>query len=61
MYQPSYYQIQIKVTICQTDSVMALNSEMCQIEFSVWQAYDKIVENLFPLHICKPNDNTAEI
>ena len=34
VYQPSYYQIEIKVTI-QTDSFMTLNSELFQSEFSV--------------------------
>ena len=34
VYQPSYYQIEIKVTI-QTDSFMTLNSEQFQSEFSV--------------------------
>ena len=27
----------------------------------IWQAYYKIVKNLFPLHICRPNDYIAEI
>ena len=27
----------------------------------IWQAYHKIVKNLFPLHICRPNDHTREI
>ena len=35
VYEPSYYQILIKATICQTDSIMALNCELCQSEFSV--------------------------
>ena len=35
MYQAGYYQIWIKVTICQTDSIMTLNCELCQSEFSV--------------------------
>ena len=34
LYQPSYYQIWIKVTICQTDSIMTLNCELFQSEFS---------------------------
>ena len=35
VYWPIYYQIWIKVTICQTDSVMTFNCELCQNEFSV--------------------------
>ena len=35
VYEPSYYATRIKVTICQIDSVMTLNSELCQSEFSV--------------------------
>ena len=36
VYQPtSYKQIQIKVATCQTESIMTLNSELCQSEFSV--------------------------
>ena len=27
----------------------------------IWQAYHKIVINMFPLHICRPNDYTTEI
>ena len=27
----------------------------------IWQAYHKIVKNLFPLHICRLNGYTAEI
>ena len=27
----------------------------------IWQAYHKIVKNMFPLHICRPNDYTIEI
>ena len=26
----------------------------------IWQAYHKIVKNLFPLRICRPNGYTAE-
>ena len=35
VYQPSYYQIWIEVKICQTESIMTLNCELCQSEFSV--------------------------
>ena len=35
VYQPSYYQIQIKVTVCQTESIMTLNCELSQSGFSV--------------------------
>ena len=27
----------------------------------IWQNYHKIGKNLFPLHICRPNDYTTEI
>ena len=30
-----YYQIRVKATICQTDSIMTLNCELCQRVFSV--------------------------
>ena len=62
VYQPSYYQIQIKVTISQTESIMTLNCELRRSEFClIWQAYHKIVENLFTLHTCRPNDYIAKI
>ena len=35
VYQPSYCQIWIKVAKCQTDSIMTLNCELRQSEFSV--------------------------
>ena len=35
VYQPSYHQIQIKSTICQTNSIMTRNCELFQSEFSV--------------------------
>ena len=35
LYQPSHYQIHIKITICQTDSIMNLNCELYQSESSV--------------------------
>ena len=28
---------------------------------SIWQAYHKIVKNLFTMHICRPNDYLVEI
>ena len=59
VYQPSYYQIQIKVTICQTDSIMTLNCELFQSEFSALPG--KLIKNVFPLHICRPKDYTIEI
>ena len=41
---------------------MTPNRELCQIgSQSIWQAYYKVVKSLFPLHICRPNDYTAEI
>ena len=58
VYQPSYYQIEIKVTI-QTDSFMTLNSEHFQSEFSVLSG--RLIKNIFPLLICGPNDYTIEI
>ena len=56
--QPSYYQVWIKVTI-QTDSIMTLNCEQFQNEFSVLSG--RVVKHMFPLHICRPNDYTIEI
>ena len=38
---------------CQTNSIMALNCELFQSEFSV--------KNMFPLHICWSNDYITEI
>ena len=58
MYQPSYYQIQIRVTN-QTDSIMTLNCELFQSEFSVLSG--SLIKNMFPLHVCRPNDYTIEI
>ena len=59
VYQPIYYQIKIKVTICQTDSIMTLNCELFQSEFSVLSG--RLIKNMFPLHICRPNDYTINI
>ena len=36
VYQPSYCQIWIKVAICQSDSIMTFNCELCQSEYSVF-------------------------
>ena len=58
-YQPIYYQIKIKVTICQTNSIMTLTCELFQSEFSVLSG--SLIKNMFPLHICRPNDYTIEI
>ena len=58
VFQPSYYQIQIIVTI-QADSIMTLNCELFQSEFSVLSG--RLIKNMFPLHICRPNDYTIEI
>ena len=58
MYQLSYYQIEIKVTV-QTDSVITLNCELFQSEFSVLSSW--LIKNMFPLHICRPNDYTIKI
>ena len=35
VYKPSYYQTRVNATICQSDSIMTLNCELCQSEFSV--------------------------
>ena len=59
VYQPSYYQIEIKITICQTDSIMMFNCELFQSVFSVLSG--RFIKNLFSLHICTPNDYTIEI
>ena len=45
--------------MCQTDLIMPLNCGLFQIEFSV--LYGKLIKNMFPLHICRPNDYTIEI
>ena len=58
MYQLSYYQIEIKVTV-QTDSIITLNCELFQSEFSVLSS--RLIKNMFPLHICRPNDYTIKI
>ena len=58
VYQPSYYQIQIQVTI-QIDAIMSLKCELFQSEFLV--LYGRLIKNMFRLHICKPNDYTIEI
>ena len=58
VYKPSYYQIEIKVKI-QTESIMTLNCELLQSEFSVLSG--RLIKNIFPLHICRPNDYTIEI
>ena len=38
---------------------MSLNCELFQSEFSVLS--DWLIKNMFPLHICRPNDYTIEI
>ena len=48
----------MKVTI-QTESVMTLNCELFQSEFLVLSG--RLIKNMFPLHICRPNDYTIEI
>ena len=58
VYQPSHYEIYVKVTI-QTDSVMTLNCELLQSQFSVLSSW--LIKNNFPLHICRPDDYTIEI
>ena len=35
LYQPSHYQIRIKIIICQTDSIITLNFELCWSGLSV--------------------------
>ena len=44
---------------CQTDSIITLNCELFQSEFSVLSG--RLIKNMFPLHICRPNDYTIEI
>ena len=46
------------VTI-QTESVMNLNCELFQSEFSVLSG--RLIKNMFPPQICRPNDYTIEI
>ena len=38
---------------------MTLNFELFQSQFSVLSG--RLVKNMFPLHICRPNDYTIEI
>ena len=38
---------------------MTLNCELFQSEFSVLSG--RLIKNMFPLHICRPNDYTIEI
>ena len=45
--------------MCQTDPIMTLNYELFQSEFSVLSG--RLIKNMFPLHICRPNDYTIEI
>ena len=42
--QPSYYQKNINVTVCQAYSIMTLNCELCQSEFSVLGAQPYLTE-----------------
>ena len=58
VYQPSYYQIYIKVTI-QFDSIKTLNCELFQSKF--WVLSGRLIKNVFPLHICRPTDYAIEI
>ena len=58
MYQPSYYQIYIKVVI-ETDLVMTLICELFQSECSVLSG--RLIKSMFPLHIRRPNYYTKEI
>ena len=43
----------------QADSIITLNCELCQSEFSVLSG--RLIKNTFPLYICRPNDYTIEI
>ena len=43
----------------QADSIMTLNCELFRSEFSVLSG--RLIKNMFPLHICRPNDYTIEI
>ena len=58
VYKPSYYQIEIKVKL-QTESIMTLNCELLQSEFSVLSG--RRIKNIFSLHICRPIDYTIDI
>ena len=49
----------LKAITIQTDSVMTLNCELFQSEFSVLSC--RLIKNIFPLHIYRPNDYTIEI
>ena len=42
-----------------TDSIMTLNCELFQTEFSVLSG--RLIKNMFPLHICRSNDYTIEV
>ena len=50
--QPSITKYKLK-------SQFKLNCELFQSEFSVLSG--KLIKNIFPLHICRPNDYTIEI
>ena len=61
--QPIYHLIRIKIIICQTDSIVTRNCEIVSklVLSLICKVYHKVVKNLFPLHICRSNDYTAEI
>ena len=61
IYQPSYHQIANKVAICQTNSIMALVFVILSTKSLIWQSHHKIVKTPSLLHICRPNENTAEV
>ena len=45
------------------DSIMTLNclTPSKLVPSLIWQAYYKVVKNLFPLHVCWPNENVVQI
>ena len=57
-YSPKMHNLQ---TIC--GSIMTFNYLTLSkwVLSPIWQAYHKVVKNLFPLHIWRTNENTEEI
>ena len=47
-----------KKSTIETDSIITLKCELFQSEFSVLSG--RLIKNIFPLHICRPNDYTIE-
>ena len=59
VYQLVITKYKLKSQNIKTDSIMTLNCELCQSEFSVLSG--RLIKNTFPLYICRPNDYTIEI